>query len=380
MLQDSLKVGPPQMVSRPMDVWNLERVEVLKGPASALFGEGAVGGAVNYVFRRPDGGPRRAEGLLSYGGFNTTRVGLGAGGPFGESNVHYRADYSFNDSDGFIDRTPSRLQSFTSAVAWVPSGESSLQVSFDVLDDDIGLYWGTPLVPASFATNPIAGVVRTMDGQTVDERMRRVNYNVDDDVMDSTTVWTRVKHDWRPTGQWSLRNEFYYLDAEREWKNAETYAFNADTNQVDRDRFFVTHDQSIAGYRVDFQVDRPVGRFANRFLAGALVNALDFVRPSFFRVADSVDPFNPVPGLFGAMTPAEQQAYIDTAAFYVEDYFPIRSNVKLAGSLRAERIDLDRRLFNAAGELNTTASFSCVFTPVTWKGGVVFDVHPSASV
>ena len=380
VLHDGLRVGPPSMVSRPMDVWNLQRVDVLKGPASTLFGEGAVGGAVNYVFKRPDRLPQRAEGELSYSGFNTVRLGLGAGGPVGGRGLHYRVDYSLNDTDGFIDRTPSRLQSFTSALAWDVTPAFDVQLSFDVLDDAIHPYWGTPLVPASFAAQPVDGVVRTSRGETIDGRMDRVNYNVGDNVMDSTTYWTRVKAQWRLAPRATIRNEFYYLSADRDWMNAETYAFNARTELVDRDRFYVAHDQSITGNRTDVQLDHPLGGFANRFVAGFDVNGLDFFRPSYFADGDSVDPFNPAPGVFGPMTPANQTADITNIAFYAEDSFAVRSDLKLSAGLRAERIDLDRQLFNPAGELNTAASFTRVFTPVTWKLGAVYDVTPNAAL
>ena len=380
VVYDGLRLGPPGMVSRQLDVWNLERIEVLKGPASAMFGEGAVGGAVNYVVKRPDRGPQRSEGLFEYGSFNTRRLGLGAGGPVGDNGLHYRVDYSLNESDGFINNTPSTLQSLTSALAWDSSSTMRTQVSFDVLDDDITSYWGTPLVPESFASEPLAGVVRTDANETIDRRMSRVNYNVGDDVMQSTAFLTRVKNEWRATPGVLLRNEFYHLSAEREWKNAETYGFNAETNLIDRDRFFVAHDQSFVGYRVDVEVDQPVGGYANRFVAGLDINSVDFVRPSFFTRADSVDPFNPVAGAFGPLTPAEQIADIATVAFYAEDYFPIRSNLKIGGSIRAERIDLDRQLFDREGNLDPGPSFARVFTPFTWKTGLIYDVRPNASI
>lgn len=380
VLHDGLKVGPPSMVGRPLDTWNLERVEVLKGPASALFGEGAVGAAVNYVSKRPDRGPQIAEGELTYGGFNTVRLGLGAGGPLGQRGLHYRADYSLNRSDGFIDRTPSTLHNLTSGFMWDATTTLKLQISFDALHDDISPYWGAPLVPASFATDPIDGIVETSTNETIDRRLRRVNYNVSDNVMNSTTYWTRAKGEWQAAPGLLVRNEFYYLNAERTWKNSETYAFNARTRLIDRDRFFVAHDQSIVGNRFEFHGERPIGGYANRFLAGIDISALDFFRPSFFADGDTVDPFSPTPGVFGTLVPANQTADIRTVAVFAEDYFAIRSNLKLAASMRAEGINLDRKLFTASGVLNAGPSFERDFTPVTGKVGVVYDVRPSASL
>jgi len=69
-LYDGIRVGPATMTSRPADTFNLDRIEVLKGPASTLYGEGAVGGAVNFVPKRPDRVPLTAEGLLAHGRFD----------------------------------------------------------------------------------------------------------------------------------------------------------------------------------------------------------------------------------------------------------------------------------------------------------------------
>ena len=56
-LYNGIWIGPSTMTGRPMDTANLERVEILKGPASLLSGIGATGGAVNYVTKAPHTGP-----------------------------------------------------------------------------------------------------------------------------------------------------------------------------------------------------------------------------------------------------------------------------------------------------------------------------------
>ncbi len=77
LLNDGLMTGPANMTSRPRDTWNLDRIEILKGPASVLYGEGAVAGAINFVTKRPVRELQRTETFLSYGSFNTTRAGVG---------------------------------------------------------------------------------------------------------------------------------------------------------------------------------------------------------------------------------------------------------------------------------------------------------------
>ena len=43
-------------ISFPFDTWGVERIEVLKGPSSVLYGEGGIGGAYNVIPKRPPAG------------------------------------------------------------------------------------------------------------------------------------------------------------------------------------------------------------------------------------------------------------------------------------------------------------------------------------
>ena len=152
-LFDGTRVSTPTMSNRPQDSWNYERIEVLKGPTSVLFGEGGIGGAVNFVPKLPDRNAPGAEALLSYGSFGAVRAGVGLGGAVGETGA-YRLDFSHNQSNGWISNTAQKLDHLTAAVSFALRPDLKLELSIDALKDDIHSYWGTPLVPASFATQP----------------------------------------------------------------------------------------------------------------------------------------------------------------------------------------------------------------------------------
>lgn len=383
LLYDGLVIGPASMTSRPRDSWNLDRVEILKGPASVLYGEGAIAGAINFVTKRPVQELEGTEALLSYGRFNTIRAAVGSGGRLATDKLHYRVDLSYQDSDNFmgVQRTPYTYWNWTSALLYDVTSRLSFEVSFDLTYDRSKPYFGTPLVPSSFATQGVNGVVTTLDGRTVDARMLRQNYNTQDSDMSALTTWTKFKTTWKPTDLIEVRNQAYYYTAKRDWQNAETYTFNVGTQLIDRDRFFVHHDQSIIGDRLEFQVNQPIASFKNRFVTGLDFSHLDFTRPSFFSGAGgSVDPFAPVAGLFGPITQATQKTQITTTAVFAEDQFSLTDQIKLVAGFRHDHIDLERQLFNTASVLNTTSSFSRDFNPTTWRAGVVYDVLPQVTL
>ena len=83
-LFDGIRSTTSNMVMRTFESWNFDRIEVLKGPASVLYGEGALAGAVNFVAKRPDFARRRSEALVSFGSLHNGRAALGTTGPIGE--------------------------------------------------------------------------------------------------------------------------------------------------------------------------------------------------------------------------------------------------------------------------------------------------------
>ena len=74
-LYNDIWIGPSTMTGRPMDTANLERVEILKGPASLLSGIGATGGAVNYVTKLRT--PGRSSTKPSQGSIRSKATVLG---------------------------------------------------------------------------------------------------------------------------------------------------------------------------------------------------------------------------------------------------------------------------------------------------------------
>ena len=88
---------------RQSSLANLERVEVIKGPASALFGNAAPGGVVNRVTKKPLDVARRSVSLTA-GSFNTSNVYGDFTGPLNEQkSLLYRLNLGYENTDGFRD-------------------------------------------------------------------------------------------------------------------------------------------------------------------------------------------------------------------------------------------------------------------------------------
>jgi vitamin B12 transporter len=104
ILIDGVPVGDASQINNSFDLNNIntaqvERIEILKGAQSTLWGSDAVAGVINIITKK--GGRKKAEinGLLSYGSYNTVRANAGVGGKL--NAFAYNVNYNFSDSKGF---------------------------------------------------------------------------------------------------------------------------------------------------------------------------------------------------------------------------------------------------------------------------------------
>lgn len=370
VLRDGIYLGPADMTYRPQNTFNLAGVEVLKGPGSVLYGQGAIAGTVNVISRKPGLGGDAFDALASYGRFDSSQLGVGGNKVLGDG-LALRVDVSRTASHGYVRGAKSDSSNATVALLWKASRRLELELGLDYLADHPSDYYGTPLVPARFAGAASSGIVRSADGSTIDRRLRDVNYNVGDAHIASTQYLPRARLRWQADGV-TITDDAYYFYADRAWENAETYAFNPGTGLVDRDRFFVFHEQHLAGNRLSASFAAPLAGLTNRFVIGLDYSKLDFVRTRGFPDGDSVDPFAPAPGSFGPLAGRRSPTRWRNAAVFLEDALDLTDSLKLTGGARAERFDLTRENYGADGSFQADTSFAREFTPNNWRLGMVY--------
>ena len=389
VLRDGIWLGPANMVMRPQNTFNLERVELLRGPSSVLNGQGAVAGTVNAVTKQaqPTEEPQ-LNALFSYGRFNTYQTAVGVNGPISDT-LWYRFDASRYGSDGFVDRMSPSSSNVTGNLLWRPASRAQFRFSVDYLDDDVGSYFGTPLLPAAAIGDPL-DVITTTTGEGIDARTRFLNYNVTDAVNDSSQLLLRADAEVQLSDQVTLRNTVYGFNAERNWQNAEGFPYCTAVvdvctavGEIQRyyGYFFVDHDQKLFGDRVHLDIRTPVGGLENRATVGFEASTLDFERGRGFRrqiqlaPGDAVDPFNPAPGTYGRRElRGISPTYIDSWAFFAEDSLPLGERVRLTGALRYEAMDLERVNLNASGAVEPSG-FEREFRWWSWRTGAVVNLR-----
>ncbi len=389
ILHNGIYVGPSDLIARPNNTYNLESVQILKGPSSVLYGQGAIGGAINIVNKAVTFGPPKGEVLFSYGDFATSQEGASVDGSI-THDLAARLDVSYLRSDNYIRNAPSDSFDVTFSSLWRPSAKLDVQFSIDYLADHPFPYYGDPLVPGSVATQPQGGVVKTSFGDTLDKRTTDLNYEVSDYTIESHQLFPQLYVKYHINDYLEFDNFLYFFKADRRWRNAETYLYDSATGMINRDRFFVDHQQDLEGDQGDLTISYPIFGFKNKLNIGYDFSHLDFRRARGFPNNDEVSLFNPNPGQFNPGNPpgGNQQPlagvsptfYNDPATFF-EDIFYVTPKLKLVTGARYDYYSLDRQNFNANSTgtaltgLNTRSSFKRVYDPFTYRIGAVYDIN-----
>lgn len=128
----------------PRDPATTERIEVLKGPAGALFGDVDPGGRVNIVTKVPRFTPH-ANSMINYGSFDTRRVEIDATGPLAAS-LAGRIVVAAEDSDGWRDTVSIRRRIVAPSLTWQPSNAVRLTYSGEFSQFDTPFDRGIPAI------------------------------------------------------------------------------------------------------------------------------------------------------------------------------------------------------------------------------------------
>ncbi|MDP2071153.1 TonB-dependent siderophore receptor [Methylotenera sp.] len=360
----------PGLAITPRGTFNYDRIEVIKGLSSMQHGIGTVGGAVNFVTKAADGREEK-EVLLAYDRWNTKTIGLGIGGKATDA-LAYRADLSYKGANkgsyGWVDNSSYDYAHFTGELALQATDTFKVTLSEEYYQDNGEGYFGTPHVNGNIVKST-----------------RYNNYNVDDDQMDKEANWTRLNLEWSPTDKIKLRNETYYNNENRIWKNTEAYVYNAVTNKVNRSDFLhIKHDQKLVGNRTEISFDHQLGNMRNRVMAGFDIAKNEHLRTNnapYVSPASAVDFITPQSGVFtttSAYTPNRKTELVQKA-FFVEDYLNLTEQFKLSLSARHDKIDLDSDNLRIATATNP-ATFSTDYSGNSYRVGAVYDITPSLSI
>lgn len=112
------------------ELYSLDRVEVLKGPSSAMYGQAELGGIVNAASKLPQSTPAR-EVEVQLGSYNRRQIGLDMTGPLNaEGTLLYRLVAMQRRSDTQVDYVNDDAQLLMPSLTWKPNADTSVTVLY----------------------------------------------------------------------------------------------------------------------------------------------------------------------------------------------------------------------------------------------------------
>jgi iron complex outermembrane receptor protein len=201
------------------DLNNIERVEVLKGPAAVLYGRGSQGGIVNRVSKAPEHG--RRSSIEAQGGSEDLRSLYADLSADPSDTISLRLNLGNQDNNSFRDGIDGSRQLFAPSMSWQLSPDLNWLVQYEY-----SRYNRTP-------DRGIPGV----NGRPADVSRSTTYSDTQRDYIDDRAQSLRSRLNYQLNETWQLRHTLGLFKLDSEFDNTYATGYNASTNTVTRQRW-----------------------------------------------------------------------------------------------------------------------------------------------
>ncbi|WP_322047662.1 TonB-dependent siderophore receptor [Paraburkholderia sp. J67] len=267
------------------DPYGLERIDVVHGPASVLYGQASPGGVANLVSKQPTTEPIH-EVFLTTGSHDRMQAGVDLGGAItADGKLAYRFTATGLDSGTQVEGTREKRIYVAPAVTWKPDQNTTLTVMAKYQrDPDVGYYNFVPAV-GTILNNPAGQISsHTNMGDPEFDHHSRTQF----------TVGYQFEHRFDET--WTVRQNTRYTYVKDDFANVFPYAYASGSNTT-LNRYTFWNRETAKFFTIDNQAQAKVntGPIAHTVLFG-----FDFQRVIYGEdvgsgfSAPSLDVFAPV--------------------------------------------------------------------------------------
>ena len=348
----------------PINMANVQSVQVVKGPDSVLFGRGEPGGVVNVISRSVSETPVFSlEGTASDRG--TYRLIAEGSGPLGAGKALLgRLAGSYTNTESDRDFVVEKLLGLSSSVVWSPDDKTRITLTIDRVDQEYRNDYGIPAAGNRPADLP-------------DSRQ----FNDAPELSTIKTTSALLEGRRKLNDQWSVKARFLTLNADTHemdispWRSDMTTGEDriASYNELARYYYYIRPD---GRYRLDQLTADLNGKFSTASLEHTVLAGFDTyysrkTGTTYFQQINSVNIYNPdftaTPRFDEALAmPAEYDDHNRWTSVYVNDQIALGHGVQFVGALRYDRTSA---IFATPGTTPNKESF------VTPRAGLVWEVR-----
>ncbi|ATS53179.1 TonB-dependent siderophore receptor [Xanthomonas citri pv. fuscans CFBP 6996] len=317
------------------DAANTQSIEVIKGPASALYGRGEPGGAVNIVTKKPLFQPQHSVDV-SAGRFDSYRAAIDSTGPL-SGNVAYRLNVMHKDQHSFRDTVDSDSTLLAPSLLWMPAPDTT--VSYEL--EAVRLH-----TPFDRGVTAIGGDANRLPAS------RFLGEPRDGDIdLHSTGHQVFVVHGLDQT--WSLQGGATYRDSGMRGFSTEPWTLQADQRSLRRERRYRDYQGRDVAARAEVLGGFQAGRVTHNVLFGIDANRFDDSRFQQ-RARSAATPYSMdvLAPRYGVAQPGRLSTITDTDerqqvwSVYAQDQIDLGARWKALLGLRYDHYqqDLDNHL------------------------------------
>ncbi|MHB2208116.1 TonB-dependent receptor [Methylobacterium sp. CM6257] len=313
------------------DLYNVQRVEVLKGPDSLIFGRGGGGGIINRVLKVADGLPVR-EIVAGGGQFGDKRVAVDVGDRFSDS-AFFRLNGVFEDSGTFRQFGDLTRYGINPTATFLIDPQTTLQLSYEYFHDNRFPDRG---IPSQFGrAYNYRNNIRTFFG----------NPDVNFTKVDANIATATLDHLFDNGVQ--MHSQLRFADYDRYYQNTlpgsavnsagTAVSITGYRNDTPRTNYFSQNDFTYSFLTGDVK-HTLLGGFELGLQEGATFRRTAFFAPNFATsvVANPLSPITRAPVTFrnNGTTDANSRYNLNTAAVYAQDQIDLNPYVQIIGGLR----------------------------------------------
>ncbi|WP_448556738.1 TonB-dependent siderophore receptor [Thalassotalea montiporae] len=360
---DGVRGDPYSGFSVPQ-VFNVERIEVLKGPATALYGGGEPGGMINYVTKKPTFTEKRE---LNFTVGNRSLAGASVDMTGGITDkLAFRFGAFYEEEDSFRDNADSENTEIAGGLLYEFDADTSLTATFDYVEQNLG-------------GNRLRGVPVDDNGNFIVDREYNANEKFDYQDLEALTLQATLKHSF--TDNLNVNATVRYMDNEREQAYHESRSWvdvngdgeaNIDDETIRReyrDQYRANEELSLT---VDFVYEHELAGMANQLLFGGdyhdVDTEYDYLRARY--EADGVGNLNIFNPNYGETDPSTYNLRDlnrdgikrERNSFYVQDRLSLTEQWTIMLGARFDQFD----------ETNKESGNSYDDNDVTYRAGVTY--------
>jgi iron complex outermembrane receptor protein len=325
---DSIRLLPGSFAIPQIEIYNLQRIEVLHGPASVLYGQGSPGGIVNMISKRPTAEPFR-EVVTQVGSYGLLMSGFDVSGPLDkEGHFLYRLTGLLRETGTQVDFTEYQRGSISPAFTWRPTADTTLTILTNYQHDPKAGFFNQLPARGTALFNP-NGKISThfYSGEPSFDQFDREQYNAG------------YFFEHRFNDAWTVRQNLRYMDVNVDVATVfPTGGLLPNLQTVNRNAF--TSLEELKTFMVDSQAE---AKFATGPATHTLLLGNDYQKAFDVAVnrngpAPAINVFNPV---YGRSIPAppiiqNRKQVQNLLGFYVQDQIKVGGWNALLGAREDE--------------------------------------------